>query len=62
MPSLFMHVNNKKMNKESGKMYKKKVSILLVIAMLLTLFIPQLTASAAEEPEVYRTLLDVQIY
>ncbi len=43
-------------------MYKKKVSILLVLAMLLTLFIPQITASAAEVPEGYRKLLDVQIF
>ncbi|MFZ5988339.1 MAG: glycoside hydrolase family 9 protein [Bacillota bacterium] len=43
-------------------MGRKKVSLLLVLAMLLTLVIPQFGASAATAPEGYRKLMDVQIY
>lgn len=43
-------------------MARRKVSLLLVLAMLLTLIVPQITASAATAPEGYRKLLDVQIY
>ncbi|TYQ18206.1 UNVERIFIED_CONTAM: dockerin type I repeat protein [Acetivibrio alkalicellulosi] len=43
-------------------MMKKKVSLLLVLAMILTLLVPQITANTEEPEEGYRRLQDFQIF
>lgn len=44
-------------------MAKRRLSLLLVLAMMLTILVPQLPASAATvAPEGYRKLQDVQIF